>query len=90
AQSLRRLKDAGATPAWFTLALTLREIDEDWLMRFSHGMKRLARRAHVSLIGGDTTRGPLSVTVVANGFRDKRSRCGSPERSIMTIDKMED
>lgn len=71
---LRHLKDAGAVPAWATLALTLHEIDEDWLSRFSHGVKRLARRLHVSLIGGDTTHGPLSITVVAGGVLPGQNR----------------
>nr|VFJ98193.1 MAG: AIR synthase related protein, N-terminal domain [Candidatus Kentron sp. H]VFJ98370.1 MAG: AIR synthase related protein, N-terminal domain [Candidatus Kentron sp. H]VFK03481.1 MAG: AIR synthase related protein, N-terminal domain [Candidatus Kentron sp. H] len=65
---LRSLRDAGATPAWATLALTLPEADEDWLARFSHSLKTIARRCNVALVGGDTTRGPLSVTVVCNGL----------------------
>ncbi|VFN05434.1 MAG: thiamine-monophosphate kinase [Candidatus Kentron sp. G] len=73
ALSLHRLRDKQATPAWATLALTLHEIDENWLTRFSHGIKELARDSGVSLIGGDTTRGPLSITVIANGLRDSNA-----------------
>lgn len=53
----------GATPAWFTLALTLPEALESWLERFSAGLLGLAARHEVALIGGDTTAGPLTVTV---------------------------
>jgi len=67
--SLDRLMEFGATPAWATLALTMPKADKDWLARFSHGMKALALHSHVSLIGGDTTQGPLSVTIVSNGYR---------------------
>nr|VFK67399.1 MAG: AIR synthase related protein, N-terminal domain [Candidatus Kentron sp. UNK]VFK72765.1 MAG: AIR synthase related protein, N-terminal domain [Candidatus Kentron sp. UNK] len=67
--SLDRLWDLGATPAWATLALTMPEADEDWLARFSAGLKDLAKRFDVCLVGGDTTRGPLTITIVCNGFK---------------------
>jgi len=68
ALSLQRLRAAGATPAWVTLALTLPEFDRDWLECFSRTLRDLAHSSGVALIGGDTTRGPLSVTVVSNGY----------------------
>nr|VFJ67780.1 MAG: AIR synthase related protein, N-terminal domain [Candidatus Kentron sp. DK]VFJ68804.1 MAG: AIR synthase related protein, N-terminal domain [Candidatus Kentron sp. DK] len=69
---LRHLKASGAVPAWATLALTLPEADEAWLRRFSASLGKIARRARVSLVGGDTTRGALSITVVVNGLRAGR------------------
>nr|VFK80764.1 MAG: AIR synthase related protein, N-terminal domain [Candidatus Kentron sp. SD] len=66
--SLDRLRDLGATPAWATLALTMPEVDRDWLTRFSDAMKDLAKRSDVCLVGGDTTQGSLTVTVVSNGY----------------------
>lgn len=66
--SLTRLTALGATPAWFTLALTMPEADNDWLARFSQSLKELARDSGVALIGGDTTRGPWSVTIISNGY----------------------
>nr|VFK47720.1 MAG: thiamine-monophosphate kinase [Candidatus Kentron sp. TC]VFK61082.1 MAG: thiamine-monophosphate kinase [Candidatus Kentron sp. TC] len=66
--SLDRLSDLGATPAWATLALTMPEADEDWLARFSAALKGLAKRFDVCLVGGDTTRGPLMITIICNGF----------------------
>jgi thiamine-monophosphate kinase len=53
----------GATPAWATLALTLPDADTAWLERFSAGLLDLADANEVALVGGDTTRGPLTVSV---------------------------
>jgi|SRR5690554_2831064 len=58
----------GAEPAWLSLALTCPEIDEDWLSEFASGFFDLADYYNCSLIGGDVTRGPLSLTVTAQGF----------------------
>lgn len=68
AVSLSDLAAMGATPAWFTLALTLPEINEPWLAGFAKGLSNLANNHKVALIGGDTTRGPLSITVQVHGF----------------------
>ncbi len=68
AVNLSDLAAMGAEPAWVTLALTLPQADEDWLAGFSHGFLELAEACGVSLVGGDTTRGPLSITVQASGF----------------------
>jgi thiamine-monophosphate kinase len=68
AVNLSDLAAMGADPAWVTLALTLPQADEDWLGGFARGFLELAESNGVSLVGGDTTRGPLSVTVQAMGF----------------------
>jgi thiamine-monophosphate kinase len=57
----------GATPCWFLLALTLPELDEVWLERFSGGLREVSDTYDCSLVGGDTTRGPLTVTVSVLG-----------------------
>lgn len=57
----------GAEPVGFTLALTLPEVSADWLQAFAAGLERMAQRCRLSLIGGDTTRGPLSITVTVFG-----------------------
>jgi thiamine-monophosphate kinase len=57
----------GAAPAWATLALTLPAVDEDWLEGFAAGFAALANAHQVALVGGDTTRGPLTITVQALG-----------------------
>jgi len=67
AVNLSDLAAMGARPLWFTLALTLPEADEAWLAGFSRGLAALARRHHVALVGGDTTRGPLSITIQVHG-----------------------
>jgi thiamine-monophosphate kinase len=68
AVNLSDLAAMGATPAWATLSLTLPENDPVWLEDFSQAFFRLADRYNVQLVGGDTTRGPLSVTVQAHGL----------------------
>ena len=57
----------GAEPAWALLGLTLPSADEHWLAGFSAGLDTLARRHGVALVGGDTTRGPLTVSVTLAG-----------------------
>ncbi len=68
AVNLSDLAAMGATPAWMTLALTCPKVDESWLARFSQGLLDLATAAQISLIGGDTTRGSLTVTIQVTGF----------------------
>ena len=63
AVNLSDLAAMGATPAWATLALTIPSVDVDWLERFSAGFLDLAEAHGVALVGGDTTRGPLTVSV---------------------------
>lgn len=67
AVNLSDLAAMGATPAWFTLALTLPRADASWLAAFSRGLLDLAREFNVALVGGDTTSGPLTITVQAMG-----------------------
>jgi len=57
----------GATAIGFTLALTLPQVGAQWLAGFADGLGRMAARCGISLIGGDTTRGPLSITVTVFG-----------------------
>lgn len=73
AVNLSDLAAMGATPKWFTLALTLPESKPAWLKAFAEGLFTLAEQANITLIGGDTTRGPLSITVQANGLLPKGS-----------------
>jgi thiamine-monophosphate kinase len=68
AVNLSDLAAMGAEPAWATLALTVPDNDAAWLAAFSDAFFALADRYAVQLVGGDTTRGPLAVTVQAHGF----------------------
>lgn len=58
----------GADPAWLTLALTLPTIDEAWLAAFSDSLFEQLDYYDMQLIGGDTTKGPLSMTLGIHGY----------------------
>jgi len=68
AVNLSDLAAMGATPAWALLALTLPSPDRDFVERFADGFAELAVQHGVALVGGDTTSGPLTITVTAFGF----------------------
>ena len=68
AVNLSDIAAMGAEPAWALLALTLPASDDAWLERFARAAGDLCRRHGVSLVGGDTTRGPLSITVSLMGI----------------------
>jgi thiamine-monophosphate kinase len=63
AVNLSDMAAMGATPAWATLALTMPSADPEWLEKFAAGFLDLADAHSVALVGGDTTRGPLTVSV---------------------------
>lgn len=68
AVNLSDLAAMGASPAWALLSLTLPAADADFVSRFVDGFAELAALYQLELIGGDTTRGPLSITVAVHGF----------------------
>lgn len=68
AVNLSDLASMGAEPAWISLALTLPEIDHDWLAEFSEHFFDILDHYNVDLIGGDTTKGHLSLTITAQGI----------------------
>jgi thiamine-monophosphate kinase len=68
AVNLSDLAAMGAEPAWILLALTLPAADEVWLTQFTQGFFSLLHDFHCQLVGGDVTRGPLTITVQALGF----------------------
>lgn len=67
AVNLSDLAAMGATPEAFLLALTLPAANPTWLERFAAGLAACASRYGAALVGGDTTRGPLTVTITALG-----------------------
>lgn len=71
AVNLSDLAAMGATPAWASLAISLPDTDVEWLEKFLDGFFELADEHSVQLIGGDTTQGPLSITVTVHGFVPK-------------------
>lgn len=71
AVNLSDLAAMGAEPAWFFLALTLPDGDPAWVEDFARGLGALATDAGIALAGGDTTGGPLSITITALGTVEK-------------------
>jgi thiamine-monophosphate kinase len=68
AVNLSDIAAMGAEPAWFTLNLSLPQGEASWLEGFCQGMFRLAETYRVALVGGDTTRGPLTIGVQIMGL----------------------
>jgi thiamine-monophosphate kinase len=68
AVNLSDLAAMGATPAWCTLSLSLPDGDAGFVDGFLDGFLQLAAQHDVALVGGDTTRGPLSVCMTVHGF----------------------
>ena len=68
AVNISDLAAMAATPDWFLLSLSMPQSDSDWLRQFAAGLRQAAQRFGVQLIGGDTCRGPLSITVQAAGL----------------------
>ncbi len=83
AVNLSDLAAMGARPAWCTLSLSLPAPDTDWVDGFLDGFLALAGQHGIALVGGDTTRGPLAISVTAMGLveagaalRRDRARAG--------------
>lgn len=68
AVNLSDLAAAGARPLCFSLAISLPNTNAKWLDGFVRGMAELAQRFDLPLVGGDTTRGPLSITIMVQGL----------------------
>lgn len=68
AVNLSDMAAMGAEPAWATLGIALPAVDESWLAGFCEGFFALADAHGVQLVGGDTTRGPLTISVQIQGF----------------------
>jgi thiamine-monophosphate kinase len=67
AVNLSDLAAMGATPRWATLAIALPAADDAWLTAFARGFFRMADQHGIELVGGDTTRGPLTISITAMG-----------------------
>ncbi|WP_075188257.1 thiamine-phosphate kinase [Teredinibacter haidensis] len=65
--SLSDLAAMGAEPLWFTLCLTMPVADEQWVAPFSKGLFQVASDYDCELVGGDTTRGPLAISIQVMG-----------------------
>ncbi len=67
AVNLSDMAAMGATPRWFQLALTIPSANQDWLAEFSAGLNAMACQFNCALVGGDTTRGPLTISITLMG-----------------------
>lgn len=67
AVNLSDIAAMGASPAWALLSLTMPEINAAWLHEFATGFGNLARTHEVALVGGNLSRGPLTITVQLSG-----------------------
>jgi thiamine-monophosphate kinase len=67
AVNLSDLAAMGATPRWAMLAIALPAADDAWLKAFARGFFRVAEQHGIELVGGDTTRGPLTLSVTVVG-----------------------
>lgn len=87
AAALSDLAAMGASPAFFTLALTLPSADAKWLECFSEGLKVFVDRYKFPLLGGDTTRGPLTISIQVHGFLTKPGLCrsGAQEGDVVAV-----
>ncbi len=63
----------GAAPRWFTLSLTLPNADPHWVENFAYGLQSAAKSCGITLVGGDTTKGPLTIGVQVMGTLPKGS-----------------
>jgi hypothetical protein len=91
AVNLSDLASMGAQPAWFFLALTLPAPDLSWLESFALGMGELARSAGIVLAGGDTTSGPLSITITAIGLVEPGmalTRDGQAPKAVLRLNAL--
>ncbi|MET1078959.1 MAG: thiamine-phosphate kinase [Pseudomonas sp.] len=78
----------GAAPLGFTLALTLPQADPLWLQAFAHGLGVMAQACRLVLVGGDTTRGPLSLTLTVFGRVPRGQalrRCGARPGDVLCV-----
>jgi len=71
AVNLSDIAAMGATAKYFTLSITIPKLDETWLEHFSNSLKEASNKYNVSLIGGDTTRGALNITITMMGVVKK-------------------
>lgn len=88
AVNLSDLAAMGAQPAWMTLSLSLPESQAQWVEAFAQGLFELADLHGVALIGGDTVRGPMVITVQVAGYVETDrwlTRSGAQEGDLVFV-----
>ena len=87
AVAMSDLAAMGAKPFFFTLALTLPETNSKWLEQFALGLKELADKYQFPLLGGDTTKGSLTISIQVHGLLDQPAllRSGAQVGDIIAV-----
>ena len=88
AVALSDLAACGANPSWYSIALTFPKVEKSWLENFSLGLKDFSNEYKIPLVGGDTTKGKLSVTVQVMGEVQKGKallRSGAKENDLIYV-----
>jgi len=86
AVNLSDLAAMGAEPTWVTISLSAPHLEKKWVEDFVAGLTTLTKKYNVALVGGDTCRGPLMITVQAHGFvDDKKALCRHQAQAGDTI-----
>ena len=88
AVALSDLAACGAIPAWYTLALSMEGFNEDWIKEFGEGLQLISDEYRIPLIGGDTTKGPLSISVQVTGYCEPGkaiTRKGSSKEDLVFV-----
>ena len=88
AVALSDLAACGANPSWYSIALTFPKVEKSWLENFSLGLKDFSNEYKIPLVGGDTTKGKLSVTVQVMGEVEKEKallRSGARENDLIYV-----
>ena len=77
-----------ATPCWVSLALTTPDFNFNWMQRFATGLHHALNKYNIALIGGDTTKGPLTVTLTIHGLVPQGKylrRCGAKIGDVIFV-----
>jgi len=88
AVNLSDLAAMGAVPRWALLSLSLPEADPDWVQSFTAGFNTLAQAHGVTLVGGDTTSGALSINLTALGLIEtgrQLTRSGAKPGDLLVV-----
>ena len=82
AVNLSDLAAMGASPVGFTLAIAMPEVKVDWLESFANGLWDIANEHDCQLIGGDTTAGPLTISITIFGYVPKDQSLGRHKAQV--------
>lgn len=88
AVNLSDMAAMGAQPRWFTLSLCIPEAQETWLAEFAQSLQQLAARYGVQLVGGDTVKGPLNISIQILGVVETDgwlTRAGAKPQDVIFV-----